>query len=199
MLIGRDTREVMEILRAAVTTSGLSQAAFARSLGTSAPRLSTYLNGRTRPSAEFCMRARRLGQALDAASERGLMSAPATAAVMREHLLAGDVEWIWRMLLQGRDHLALMLVARDQVLVDSWEAQPGNVGSAGWDALLAGVAGREFEQAGIEAPSWSRVRPLPLPWMPEHPFLSPERVTAQTPTWLRSLNVFVPQRDLVTA
>ena len=52
-LVNRDTAEVMALLREAVTTSGLSQAAFARALGTSAPRLSTYLTGDTKPSAQF--------------------------------------------------------------------------------------------------------------------------------------------------
>lgn len=80
-LADRDTAEVMALLREAVTTSGLSQATFARALGTSAPRLSTYLTGDTRPSAQFLMGARRLGHALAAAAARGLMSAPVTAAV----------------------------------------------------------------------------------------------------------------------
>ena len=42
-LADRDTAAVMALLREAVATSGLSQATFARALGTSAPRLSTYL------------------------------------------------------------------------------------------------------------------------------------------------------------
>ena len=108
--------------------------AFARALGTSAPRLSTYLTGDTRPSAQFLLRARRLGRALGAAVARGLMSAPVTAAAMREYFLVDEVEWIWRMLLQGRDHLAFIAEERDQVLLDAWEAEPGTVGSAEWDA-----------------------------------------------------------------
>ena len=40
------------------------------------------------------------------------MSAPVTAAAMREYFLAGEVEWIWRMLLQGRDHLAAIIDER---------------------------------------------------------------------------------------
>jgi transcriptional regulator with XRE-family HTH domain len=50
-MLDRDTGEVMAILRGAVASSGLSQAGFARAMGTSAARLSTYLNGETRPSA----------------------------------------------------------------------------------------------------------------------------------------------------
>ena len=49
----------MTLLREAVTASGLSQAAFARALSTSAPRLSTYLTGDTQPSARFLVRTRR--------------------------------------------------------------------------------------------------------------------------------------------
>lgn len=198
-LVDRDTVEVIALLRGAVTASGLSQAAFARALGTSAPRLSTYLTGDTRPSAQFLIRAQRLGQALGVARARGLMSAPVTAAAMRAYFLAGETEWIWRMLLQGRDHLATISTERDQILLDSWEAEPGPVGSAEWDALLAAVVAHEFAAAGLDAPDWSRQQPLAEPWIPEHPFLTPDRVRAQTPDWLRRHNIYVPARDLVTA
>lgn len=197
-----DTREVIALLRDAVTSSGLSQAAFARALGTSAARLSTYLSGQTRPSAYFVVRARRLGRALGAASRLGLMSAPATAAAMRSHQLAGDTDWTWRMLLQGRDHLAVILDGHDDhhELLAAWEAEPGSTGSPGWDALLAALAEHEFEQAAQEAPEWATTAArLADPWIPEHPFLDPERVRAQTPAWLSRHNIFVPLRDLVTA
>lgn len=197
--LDRDTAQVMTLLREAVAASGLSQAAFARALGTSAPRLSTYLTGDTRPSARFLVRARRLGHALGAAASSGLMSAPVTAAAMREYFLAGEVEWLWRMLLQGRDHLAAVIEERDQVLLDAWEAEPGTVGSAQWDALLAAIVAHEVEGAGLDAPAWALRQSLPDPWMPEHPFLSPDRVRAQTPDWLRRQNIYVPARDLVTA
>ena len=127
------------------------------------------------------------------------MSAPVTAAAMREYYLAGDIDWIWRMLLQGRDHLALIIGERDQVLLDAWEAEPGSVDSAGWDALLAAIVAHEFEIAGLEAPRWAIRAPLEEPWMPDHPFLSPERVRSSTPDWLRRQNVYVAERDLVTA
>lgn len=189
----------MALLRSALVTSGLSQASFARALGTSASRFSTYLTGATRPSAHFCLRAQRLAHALDAAAAQGLMSAPATAAVLRQHLQAGSREWAWRMLLQGRDHLRLLLTKQDHELLGSWEAAPSSTGLAGFDALLAAVTRHEFEAAGQAAPPWSCIQPLLERWVPSHPFLSPERVMAKTPGWLRELNIFVPDRDLVTA
>jgi len=195
----RDTLAVIALLREAVASSGLSQAGFARALGTSAPRLSTYLGGDTRPSAHFLIRAQRLSRALESSAERRLMSAPATAAAMRAYLLTGETEWVWRMLLQGRDHLALILAESDQALADAWEAAPATTGSAQWDALLAALAAHEFESAGLEAPAWAAGDPLPASWMPEHSFLGPEQVLAQTPDWLRRRNIYVPERDLVTA
>lgn len=200
MRVDRDTAEVMALLREAVTASGVSQAAFARALGTSGPRLSTYLAGGTRPSAQFVVRARRLGQALGAASSRGLMSAPATAAAMRDYFFQGDnTEWIWRMLLQGRDHLVEIIADREQVLLDAWEAAPNTVGSVEWDAVFAAVIAHEFDVADLPAPAWVNREPLTDPWIPEHPFLDADRVRSQTPSWLSRLNIYVPARDLVTA
>lgn len=195
----RDTLTVIALLREAVASSGLSQAGFARALGTSASRISTYLSGGTRPSARFLIRAQRLGRALSACAERGMMSAPATAAAMRAYLLAGEIEWVWRMLLQGRDHLAFSLADESDQSVAAWEAEPGTTGSTGWDTLLAALAAHEFERAGLEAPPWALSDPLIESWMPDHPFLGPERIVAQTPDWLRRRNIYVPERDLVTA
>ncbi|MCW2814409.1 MAG: hypothetical protein JWN84_1864 [Nocardioides sp.] len=197
--IDKDTRQVVDLLRQAVDTSGMSQAAFARALGTSPPRLSTYLSGHTRPSAWWCFRAVRLARALDTAARHGLMSAPATAVAMSQRGNAGETDWVWRMLLQGRDHLTTILSGEDETLRGAWEAEPGSAGSLEWNTLLAAIAAQEYERLGLDAPGWTRVEPLETPWMPEHPFLSPTRVEAQTPQWLRRLNVYVPARDMVTA
>lgn len=194
-----DTRAVTALLRAALARSGLSQASFARALGTSGPRFSTYLAGSTRPSAHLLVRAQRLAGAMEGAEQQGLMSAPLTAIAVREQLRAGDHTWAWRMLLQGRDHLRSMLSEQDDALLGSWEAAPSPTGSAGFDALLAALAHREFEAVGRPAPDWTDTAPLDQAWIPHHPFLSPERAMAQTPEWLRALNIFVPNRDLVTA
>ncbi|WP_193604579.1 hypothetical protein [Nocardioides dongkuii] len=64
--------------------------------------------------------------------------------------------------------------------------------------MLAAMAAHEYERFDREAPGWTSVEPLETPWIPEHPFLSPARVEAQTPSWLRTLNIYVPARDLIT-
>jgi len=102
------------------------------------------------------------------------------------------------MLLQGRDHLRLMLTRQDGSEA-AWEAAPATTGQAGFDTLLAVLAAHEFEAAGEDPPDWTRHRTLPDPWIPEHPFLEREEIIAQTPDYLARVNVFVPARDLVTA
>jgi hypothetical protein len=145
------------------------------------------------------MRAERLARGLEAAAGLGLMSAPATAAALRQQLQAGDRAWAWRMLLQGRDHLRLMLEKQDEALLASWEAVPSPIGSTQFDSRLAALARHEYENADRTAPTWTCQDPLPEPWVPEHPFLSRERAMTKTPQWLRELNIYVPDRDLVTA
>lgn len=65
-----DDAYVRDTLRAAVKTSGLSQAKFARELGTSAPRFSSYLNGHVMPSARVLARAERVAAQASARRER---------------------------------------------------------------------------------------------------------------------------------
>lgn len=52
--------EVAGEIRAAITRSGLSRAEFARRIGTSSSRLSTYATGKVTPSAMLLIRIRRL-------------------------------------------------------------------------------------------------------------------------------------------
>jgi predicted XRE-type DNA-binding protein len=56
--------EVARRLREAVAASGMSQQSFATLLGTSQPRLSSYLTGKVAPSATLLVRAEQLGRSL---------------------------------------------------------------------------------------------------------------------------------------
>jgi hypothetical protein len=57
-----DRAEVAARLRDAVGRSGLTDAAFAELVGTSASRLSTYLNGKVTPSAAMLVRIEHAGE-----------------------------------------------------------------------------------------------------------------------------------------
>ncbi len=58
-----ETAEVRSRLNAALDASRLSQTAFAALLGTSQPRLSSYLSGKVSPSAKLLIRAERVARA----------------------------------------------------------------------------------------------------------------------------------------
>jgi transcriptional regulator with XRE-family HTH domain len=193
--VDKDSQAVSEQLNHALAESGLSQAAFATALGTSASRFSTYRSGRTKPTAQFFLRAGRIARALHRAQEYRIMTAPATATAIRD---ASDEDWAWRMLLQGRDHLRLLLRRHDGSEA-AWEAAPGSTGQPGFDTLLAVLTAHEFKAAGEDPPDWTNVEALPDPWIPNHPFLEREEIIEQTPTYLSQANIFVPARDLVTA
>jgi DNA-binding transcriptional regulator YiaG len=60
---GAEREQVANEIRDLVTRSGLSKQDFARRLGTSRPRLSTYMSGKVTPSAALLLRMRRVAQA----------------------------------------------------------------------------------------------------------------------------------------
>lgn len=60
----RERATVAAEIRRVVEASGVSQRAFARRLGTSGSRLSTYLNGHVVPSAAIMLRIKRVGREL---------------------------------------------------------------------------------------------------------------------------------------
>jgi hypothetical protein len=146
-------------------------------------------------AAQLLLRAGRIAHALHAGREYRIMTAPATATAIRE---ASDEDWAWRMLLQGRDHLRLLLRRHDGSEA-AWEAAPTTTGRPGFDTLLAVLTAHEFEEAGEDPPQWSQVEALSEPWIPEHPFLTRDEIIEQTPDYLARANIFVPARDLVTA
>lgn len=199
-VVSDDGLAVRSGLRSAVVSSGLSQAGFARALGTSASRLSTYLSGGTVPSASWYLRAVRLGEGLRLARERSWLTPVAAMAGVRSALLEGDRVWALRLVLQCRDHLQAAFTAGEETasMVAGWEAAPGLAGGPEWDRLLAGLIGHEFEIRGCAVPVWTE-QPRGESWVFGSPFFSEAEVRASTPAWLVGRGVFIADRDLVTA
>lgn len=200
-----DQQMVIDTLTEALAGSGLSQGSFAAALGTSQPRLSTYMTGRVMPSAALLIRAQRLSDALQKLHRLHLWSAVDTASAVRQ-ALSGDsrpstaeVEReALRALLQGRDHLRLIL-AKYPNLTLAWQARPRPTGRLEWDALLGAVTAHEFEQYDRPEPSWSQQTRLAESWVYPSALLSSTEVQARTPAWLANRNVHVAERDLATA
>ena len=71
-----DRAEVAARIRDAVTESGLTNAEFARLVGTSASRLSTYMSGKVTPSAAMLVRIERAIRDMHHTSDRGSNARP---------------------------------------------------------------------------------------------------------------------------
>lgn len=192
------TPSAAEELRAALRASQLTQSAFATALGTSQPRLSTYLSGRVSPSASFFVRARLVSKALEELARLHVLSAPTLSAALRSALSKSDEDWAFRLLMQARDHLRFVL-ARHPDLRAGWIAAPLSTCRLEWDTLTAGIVAHEFTSAELEPPPWTRRDPLKVAWDFPSVLLAADEVRAATPDWLACLNIFLPARDLVTA
>ena len=83
-----DRAEVAARVREAVDRSGLTNREFARLVGTSGPRLSTYLSGRVTPSAALLLRIERAATNTQHASGTGPAS-PRTGAVVGQRPPSG--------------------------------------------------------------------------------------------------------------
>jgi transcriptional regulator with XRE-family HTH domain len=192
-----DMAETVARMKKAVQASGLSQAAFAIALGTSGPRLSSYIAGKVAPSAPTLLRALRIGNSLSGAAASGWLTAPAAAAAAAKALTSADELWAFKLLLQGRDHLRQLLANRPE-LAGAWEAAPRSTSSERWDALMAALAAHEFESAGRPAPAWTARPPLPEPWILASPRLTEYEIRERTPQWLADRGIYANERDLVT-
>lgn len=192
-----DTAAMVAALKAAVQVSGLTQGAFAIALGTSAPRLSTYIAGTVALSAPAFLRALRIGNSLAGAAALGWLTAPAVAAATAKALASADELWAFKLLLQGRDHLRQLLEGQPD-LAAAWEAAPRSTRFDRWDALMAALSGHEFERVGRPAPAWTERTPLPKPWILLSPRLTEDEIKERTPQWLADRGIYATERDLVT-
>jgi transcriptional regulator with XRE-family HTH domain len=200
--VDEDSQEVVRGLEHALAVSGLSQADFAASLGTSASRFSAYRAGRTVPSAAFYLRALRLAAALKSARDHGWMTPVSTAREIRDALREDDDVWALKIALQGRDHLRELLRTADATS-DAWTASPRTTGDRRWDALLGALTRHEFMTVGHQAPIWT-TRPARYlnrddEWVLPSLLLDEPEVRATTPNWLAEHGIYAAERDLVTA
>jgi hypothetical protein len=194
-----DTRAVIDALDAAQARSGLDKAGFARALGTSASRYSTYRTGKVAPTAAFVIRAGRIAESLALASRGGVPSSIVAAHAIREALaVKGDEIWAFALILEARDRL-LDVIANRPVMLAAWEAG-ASIGDRRWDTLFGTVIAHTFESCGLVAPKWTRSQPLDESWSPVGSLrYTPEQVRDRTPDWLAAVNVFVADHDLATA
>ena len=195
MNVGLDERaEVAAVLRGSLERSGLTQTDFARHLGTSATRLSTYLSGSTIPSAAIYLRACRLGAAFDHTRSQGLMTPEDAADAVNRALGDGDEDFALRMILQARDDLRAS--AGDPDIRRVWERRAGRIADGRFDTLLRAVVAHEL---GERAPEWASGARLEEEWILIDPFRDADTIRAQTPDWLGRARIYIAERGLATA
>lgn len=182
-------------MRRSLQQSGLTQAAFAGHLGTSAARLSTYLSGKTMPSATIYLRAQRLGDAFDRVHQLGLLTPDTTAAAVDRTLNAGEEDFALRLVLQARDDLRGG-TNQPADLRQAWAHRTRRITDERFDNLLRAIIAHEL---GDEAPEWAKDARLDRDWVVADPFHDEDTIRAQTPDWLAHARIFITQRGLVTA
>jgi transcriptional regulator with XRE-family HTH domain len=189
--------EIAAALRRSVEESGLSQAEFARAIGTSGARLSTYLSGSTIPSAAIYLRAIRLGSALAEGRANGLMTPDETATTVNKALREGDEDWAFRMILQARDDLrATATSAHREALRNAWTRRTRRIEDQRFDILFRAIIAHEF---GSDAPEWTQDARLDDEWVMDDPFRDSDTIRRQTPPWLAAAGVYIAERGLGTA
>lgn len=187
--------EIADAMRRSLQQSLLTRAGFARAIGTSPARLHAYLAGDTIPNAAIYLRALRLGEALEEARERGLMTPDATADVVNQSLKEGDETWALRMILQARDDLRLAEAEAPGAL-PAWRTRAKTIKDERFDVLFRAIIGEEF---GETAPEWTANAKLAREWTMADPFRDEATIKLQTPEWLAKAGIYIAERGLATA
>lgn len=195
---GAERIEIAAAMRDSVLKSGLTQADFALHLGTSATRVSTYLTGRTIPSAAIYLRALRLGAAFEHAREQGLMTPDGAADVVNRALARGDEDFALQMILQARDDLRDLRAGAVESgeLCRLWERRARQIEDVRFDTLFRAIIAHEF---GEYVPAWAADARLDGEWFFPDPFGDDDTIRAQTPDWLARAHIYIAERDLATA
>jgi hypothetical protein len=126
------------------------------------------------------------------------MTAASTSRAVNAALRERDEQWAFKLILQGRDHLRLLLDAAPEE-PRTWTRRRQRIRNERYDVLLRVVIGQEFTERDRTCPEWTRDARLDQPWVLENPFLGVAGTRAETPLWLAKANIFIAERDLATA
>jgi transcriptional regulator with XRE-family HTH domain len=197
---GHVVEEPKEAARRARTAAGLSVRALAEIAGISPTTVTRIEAGRVDPGWST------LRKILAAAGEEAVLTTrrlPATPARSRSTTLAGLAD-AWQRTARGdipnwtRLRGALDVLAQHpEMLPDALEPCPEPSGSAVMDALLAGIADKLADDAGLPRPAWTKPIPrLTCEWSaPGTPAMLAAR-RAATPPQLRERGLVVDESSL---
>ncbi|GAA2793746.1 helix-turn-helix domain-containing protein [Kribbella solani] len=185
-----------DLLRQAREDAGLSRSALAAKAGVPTSTVSRIEAGSSDPTLTMLSRlVAAAGQELSVA-----VRTPALAPELTIGSLAGAyapdarVRKInWARLRGFLDVLA----EHPELTAAAIASPPDRTGDAAFDALLAGVAEKLADDAGLPRPRWTRSVPSsPTPWETPGTPARIRRARAQTPIQLAARNIWLPTHDL---
>lgn len=202
MVIARDARDVGAAIRAARRAHGFTQAQLAEKAGVGRQWLVAVERGHDRAEIgkiAAVMQALGLGFAVRAGAAatdpaRTWLTVADAAEAIREELDRGDRDFALRVLAR-----ALSDLRRTPSDIDAFLAEPPSTGDNRWDTLLAASVGRECRRAGIPAPPWTDVAPLPSWWFPVFDPILAARTMQRTPVDLAARGIWLEGRALEIA
>jgi transcriptional regulator with XRE-family HTH domain len=185
-----------ELLSRARQDAGLSRSALAARAGVPTSTVSRIEAGSTDPTLTMLTRliaaaGRQLSVTIDGtAPSRG----PAIDSLTDAYAPGGPIRKVnWPRLRGFLDQLH----THPELTAGAIESPPHRTGDAAFDALLAGIAEKLADDAGLPRPRWTRsVPPSPTPWETPGTPTRIRRARAQTPAQLAARNIWLATHDL---
>jgi transcriptional regulator with XRE-family HTH domain len=184
-----------ELVRESREYAGLSRSALAAKAGVPTSTVSRIEDGASDPTLTMLARlvaaaGRHLSVSVTAQRPAGLAIESLAGAYRQD---AQDRKVNWPRLRGFLDQLA----AHPELAADAIEAPPSRSGDAAFDALLAGIAEKIADDAGIPRPRWTKsVPPSPAPWTAPGTPARVERAKAAAPPQLAARNIWLATKDL---
>lgn len=178
--------------------AGMSRRALAARAGVPTSTVSRIEQGSTDPTLTMLSRliaaaGRRLTVAADSQIAEPGRPAIDTLATAYTEGHKGRRKVDWTKLRGFLDQIA----ARPELAGDAVEAPPARSGDAAFDTLLAGIAEKVADDAGVPRPRWTRsVPPAPTPWESPGTPARVQQARAHAPRQLAARNVWLAAQDL---
>jgi transcriptional regulator with XRE-family HTH domain len=183
------------LVREAREHAGLSRSGLAAKAGVPTSTVSRIEDGSSDPTLTMLARLiAAAGKHLSVNVTARQPAKPAIELLTEGHQLdSKDRKVDWTRLRGFLDQLG----AHPELSADAIEAPPPRTGDAAFDALLAGIAEKIADDAGIPRPRWTKsVPPAPAPWTAPGTPARTQRARAAAPPQLAARNIWLAAKDL---
>ncbi|GAA1627240.1 hypothetical protein GCM10009744_13770 [Kribbella alba] len=186
-----------DLVRETREDAGLSRSALAARAGVPTSTVSRIEDGSTDPT--LTMLARLIAAAgrhlsVSATAQQADSTRPAIEVLNQAYMPDPQGRKVnWARLRGFLDQIA----AHRELAAEAIETPPPRSGDAAFDALLAGIAEKVADDAGIPRPRWTKtVPPSPTPWVAPGTPTRVARARANAPAQLAARNIWLAARDL---